>query len=113
MVRTIQLLLPTMLAGWLALFPAPALAHPKWPFKVTFATGVTATDGDVCAITAVVARVRDIDHRILAIQFNSRTEAEVFTGEVRGPEQGGGSIVTVRKQRGHWIADDKTEYWVA
>jgi len=44
----------------------------------------------------------DLDKRILRIRVLDSGDARVYTGEVRGPVDGGGNIIQVRQIEGQW-----------
>lgn len=66
------------------------------------------------ALQALVESLPDADHRIMQITQRSPDELEILTGEVLGPLCGSGRIIYVRKENGHWVADqDNVGMWVS
>lgn len=60
------------------------------------------SEADVSSIAAIVKQVPHIDHRVLEISVMSKDKVEVRTGCVKGPLEGGGDIIVLRRENGIW-----------
>ena len=69
---------------------------------------------EVRALRELVESLPKVDHRIMQIIQRSPDKLEILTGAVLAPLCGSGSIIYVRKENGHWVADqDSVGMWVA
>ena len=57
---------------------------------------------DVQKIIEAVQTIPRIDHNVLSIRVISANEVEVTTGIIRGPLDGGGDIVIIRRDKDGW-----------
>lgn len=68
---------------------------------------------DVAAICHVIETSSQLsEKRILWINVKAPDEVEVWTGEVRGPLDGGGEAATLNKANGVWVITD-VAYWLS
>ena len=83
----------------------------RWPFAVE---GPLA-EADIREIVAVVQRIPKLDHRIVRIEAKTPRSVQVDTGELRGPLDGGGHVVTLEKKNGKWtvIGDWRESVWMS
>ncbi len=73
----------------------------------------TRLSADAMAIREVLDAVPDIDHHVLRIRLEHEDgEIEVWTGTSRGPLDGGGNILRLRKADGKWKIIEKN-FWVS
>ena len=83
----------------------------RWQFSVQ---GPLA-DSDIAAIVAIVQRIPNLDQRIVRIEAKTPKSVFVYTGEQRGPLDGGGHVVALQKRYGRWIVveDWRESIWVS
>lgn len=60
------------------------------------------SEADVSSISAIVKELPHIDHRVLEIRVMSKDKVEVRTGYLKGPLEGGGDIIVLRRENGIW-----------
>ena len=79
------------------------------------AVGLDAFPPDeVRALRRMVESLPKVEQRIMQIIQRASDELEILAGEVLAPLCGSGSIIYVRKENGHWVADqDSVGMWVA
>ena len=83
----------------------------QWPFSIQG----QIPDTDIAQIIAVIQHTQDIDRRIVWIEAQTANDVQVYTGKVRGPLNGGGHVVTLKKRKSQWIiiGDPRESVWVS
>lgn len=92
------------LGGLFLAVTAVAMVFWVWPKPPAFVVfGGTLSPADQKAIVAVINSLSTIhDKRILSIEVTTPSTVEVLTGEVRGPLDGGGTIIRLKFESGVW-----------
>jgi hypothetical protein len=71
-------------------------------------------DADITQIESVIKSIPDVNHHTCWIEAKSRNSVMVYTGEIRSPDNGGGSVISLHKKDHKWIVidDPRKSGWV-